>query len=154
MRCNLCQTEGHYYINCPHSVKNQVTTITEEEYKLIKGDTAATVSVSADFSGKEPEVAVSGNSGKPENPVCVNNNSEESLPQQNGEDSISSLKPLEVTLEGLQACQQQIPKMALSQDQTPLESGNAAENRTADGAEQSAEPAVFWGELAAPSGEI
>nr|XP_006011231.1 PREDICTED: germ cell-specific gene 1-like protein [Latimeria chalumnae] len=37
--------------------------------------------------------------------------------------------------------------MALSQDRMPLESGNAAENQTADGAEQSAEPAVSWGEL-------
>ncbi|XP_064413001.1 zinc finger CCHC domain-containing protein 3-like [Latimeria chalumnae] len=40
LRCNLCYAEGHVYINCPHSAKNNPpeNILTAEEYNVLVGE--------------------------------------------------------------------------------------------------------------------
>uniref|UniRef100_H3A2J7 CCHC-type domain-containing protein n=1 Tax=Latimeria chalumnae TaxID=7897 RepID=H3A2J7_LATCH len=62
--CNLCYKEGHYYINCPHSVTNNPpeNVISAAEFQTLRGETATSedvrepLPVAASIEvGKQPE---------------------------------------------------------------------------------------------------
>ncbi|XP_064413197.1 uncharacterized protein LOC135356504 [Latimeria chalumnae] len=147
-RCILCQADGHYYINCPRSAKNQSTIITEEEYNLLVGDTAAPTS---DFA---PPSEKSKNSAE-ENVESVKKTDQFVENLHAVEDGTSLNKENELTVqedsvEGTsRQSRQKISNMALSQEKMPTTGRDdvTGESGTAVQEEQEKEITQSLGEM-------